>query len=305
MKRNSDSNRIIMMKLPKYSPKMRTNIPFKPKIIIKNNKKNPKEKVTTKSSEFYRNMMPSNNFPRDYDEIDRDQEQIPTEIVSDNSETERSSSVEKSVRGAPVQRSPTVPNVSSNRSTSRRSKTVIRRPLTSLNTNLRTLNNKINNLSRMIKADLKHNNVKSRQAPQQPGHNQQVTYPIPKLTESIIIENGDEFVVFGDTAIGAENLAKILKKSSMRQRVNLIIKELWPSEILEKMYIQDRHKNENHIEITNQQCKKIRDICLYLQQKRELKFIPGSKDDITIYLKSWIGAYLNDHRRHLKNRNTA
>ncbi|XP_074099156.1 uncharacterized protein LOC141527521 [Cotesia typhae] len=305
MKRNSTTSRIIMTKIPKYSPTIKSNVPFKPKVIMANDREKLKKTIKEQSSEFYGNMVPQYDAREDEGGINSDEGQPPMEIISDSSEPASPLSDENVTKKKSFENTPAAPrNVSSNPSSSRKSRTIIRRPLASLNTNLRTLHQKINNFRRLIQKTPKQVSVNPQQPSQQLGHYQKPTFSIPKLAESIIIKNEEEFVVIGDTAISAENLAVILKKSTMRQRVNLLIKQLWPLEVLQNMYVKDRHKNENHVEVTNQQCKKIKDLCLYLQQKRELTWIPGSKDDLTIYLKSWIGAFLNEHRRELKKKET-
>ncbi|CAD6224541.1 GSCOCG00011789001-RA-CDS [Cotesia congregata] len=305
MKRNSTTSRIIMTKIPKYSPTIKSNVPFKPKVIMANDHEKSKKTVQKQSSEFYGDMVPQYNAREDVGGINSEEGQSPMENIDDSSEPASTLSDKNVIKKKPFQNTPErSKNVSSNPSRSRKSRTIIRRPFASLNTNLRTLHQKINNFSRLIQKTPKQVSVNPQQPSQQLGHYQQPTFSIPKLTESILIENEEEFVVIGDTAISAENLAAILKKSTMRQRVNLLMKQLWPPEVLQNMYVKDRHKNENHVEVTNQQCKKIKDLCLYLQKKRELTWIPGSKDDLTIYLKSWIGAFLNEHRRELKKNGT-
>ncbi|CAG5102950.1 Protein of unknown function [Cotesia congregata] len=270
MKRNSTTSRIIMTKIPKYSPTIKSNVPFKPKVIMANDHEKSKKTVQKQSSEFYGDMVPQYNAREDVGGINSEEGQSPMENIDDSSEPASTLSDKNVIKKKPFQNTPErSKNVSSNPSRSRKSRTIIRRPFASLNTNLRTLHQKINNFSRLIQKTPKQVSVNPQQPSQQLGHYQQPTFSIPKLTESILIENEEEFVVIGDTAISAENLAAILKKSTMRQRF-----------------------------------KALKNLCLYLQKKRELTWIPGSKDDLTIYLKSWIGAFLNEHRRELKKNGT-
>ncbi|XP_044587496.1 uncharacterized protein LOC123267067 [Cotesia glomerata] len=287
-----------MTKLPKYSPQITSNVLFKPKVIRKNDIQSSKKNVNSKSSEFYRTMMPKDSdIFNDVNDIEIDEARSTAEVI-DDSEPHRMQRTKKTVGKKSLQRSFMTPQTVSASGPSSR-KTIIRRPLASLNNNLRMLKKKMNNFSQLLQ-NKNSKDVQPKRPLEHREHERKTTYMMPNLSESIVVEDGEEFVVIGDTAIRAENLAEILRKSTMRQQVNLIIKELWPSEILENMFINDRHKNENHFKVTNQECKKIKDLCLYLQQKRELSWIPGSRDDITIYLKTWIGAYLNEHRRQLK-----
>ncbi|XP_074106314.1 uncharacterized protein LOC141532054 [Cotesia typhae] len=144
MKRNSTTSRIIMTKIPKYSPTIKSNVPFKPKVIMANDREKLKKTIKEQSSEFYGNMVPQYDAREDEGGINSDEGQPPMEIISDSSEPASPLSDENVTKKKFFENTPAAPrNVSSNPSSSRKSRTIIRRPLASLNTNLRTLHQKL------------------------------------------------------------------------------------------------------------------------------------------------------------------
>ncbi|XP_014298919.1 uncharacterized protein LOC128668710 isoform X2 [Microplitis demolitor] len=122
----------------------------------------------------------------------------------------------------------------------------------------------------------------------------------PKLRESTVVVNNKEMYVIDGTHISAEDYAKLVQAPTMRKRVNRIINILWEPEKLVKMYMKPDVKDPLKIVVTPEEKKKVRDLSLYIQKKRELNIAKNGNDDIERFLDKWMGEYFKECRRQAK-----
>ncbi|KAH0534877.1 hypothetical protein KQX54_009535 [Cotesia glomerata] len=86
----------------------------------------------------------------------------------------------------------------------------------------------------------------------------------------------------------------------MQRRVKSVLNKIWTAEDLSNMYLKLPKNVPNSRLISDQDCLRVKDLCMYLQKRKEIEYWLQPKDNIEIYLQSWIGSYCNEHRRQMK-----
>ncbi|KAH0561065.1 uncharacterized protein LOC123265989 [Cotesia glomerata] len=120
------------------------------------------------------------------------------------------------------------------------------------------------------------------------------------FTEIITVENNIEFVQIGPVKFTANELSTIVLKKTMLKRAKALLSNIWTSDELKKMYQKCPKNDASSVLISDQHCLRVKDMCLYLQQRKEIKYWENGDDNIDLHLPQWIGTYCNEHRRKLK-----
>ncbi|XP_044579549.1 uncharacterized protein LOC123261802 [Cotesia glomerata] len=254
------------------------------------NKKGPGNVI---SGEYYRNLLPANDQENITSRPDDAPEYSDRTDENHNSDSESAEVDETPKRG--LSNNTNVINRNNglqNRRAKRLKRTVVNHPFP--NPAIKLLKTAVMSLTNEVK---KLSNINCPIIQARPTR-------CPNMDESIAIENGEEMTVIGDLKFSTSTLAGILMAKRMKLRARRIINEFWSKDEMKSLYIRktSNHNEENRI-VTQKEMTKIKNLCLYLQRKRDIKVIPGSEDDIDIYLPQWISSTLRDCRNNFKNKN--
>ncbi|XP_074098876.1 uncharacterized protein LOC141527354 [Cotesia typhae] len=136
---------------------------------------------------------------------------------------------------------------------------------------------------------------------------QQQTQPrsrIPKLTETIIVENDIEYIKIGTAKFTSNELSTIILKRSMQKRAKALLNKLWSPEFLLKLYQKlPKDDDGSGILLNDIHCLRVKDMCFYLQEKKEIPYREYKDDNIDLYLPRWISTWCNENRRQNKKNN--
>ncbi|XP_074093588.1 uncharacterized protein LOC141523914 [Cotesia typhae] len=151
---------------------------------------------------------------------------------------------------------------------------------------LMRLETKVNNISNQLNKYIRNNENKRKSC----------TNKYPKIPMTTVIEGDQEFAIIGEVKIKTDVVAEMLLKNHMRTRADTLMHALWPPSLMKRMYFKLPNNDENAILITSEDLRKVRDTCLTLQSKKEIEYIQGGTDDITIHLRHWTSVLIRQCR---------
>ncbi|CAG5096710.1 Protein of unknown function [Cotesia congregata] len=180
---------------------------------------------------------------------------------------------------------------------SRRVNSVIRRPLRSrqsLIAKIKSLERSVNSLRKTVRKLLKKVGQ---------GNDNVTQERYPELEQRVIVEGGNEFVEIEGVKIDGEQYAKMLLQNSLRGRANVLMHDMWPDNVMRRMYLKAPPGTQNYEIVKSTDIQKIKNICLYLQRKKKIEYISGGKDDVSIYARNWAGDLFKNCRKKLNDQN--
>ncbi|XP_044579050.1 uncharacterized protein LOC123261504 isoform X2 [Cotesia glomerata] len=306
IKRNPVDTRIITAKLPEYSPGL---------ISDQSLKKTLKKKKDTLATSRDNNVRDSGDHYR-IQLAEPGQKELP-ELSDDNVDDEDDGADKENDKSPPLNQTPSLNETRSLNETDLQNETSpmnqirkelqtprprkkfgMRRPY---NATVRQLNIMSKNLVKIRKAQ---RNIRKKSGNLQQQQQQQ-TSKTPNFIETITVENDVEYIQIGQTKFTSNEVAKAVLKPTMHGRASAMIGKLWTDAELQKMYIKCPKDDPESIAISDTHCLRVKELCLYLQRRKKIDWLPESRDNIGLYIKKWIGDFCNEYRRKIKEKNAA
>ncbi|CAH2100562.1 unnamed protein product [Euphydryas editha] len=183
------------------------------------------------------------------------------------------------------------------------------RRLKNINSNMATkrLQRNFVNSRRPGKLEAKVNSLVKKfveDSPKQASNEENLILPVPNFEESIIKDGTKEFLVIDGLRIDTDHLSDILKQNTMRKRANHIMREMWPPDVMGRMFLRRQTAIDIQTLTTSADRRKLRNVCLHFQKRKEIKYCAGSKDDIDVYIKEWMSSIFRECRRKIRRKVT-
>ncbi|XP_074106297.1 uncharacterized protein LOC141532038 [Cotesia typhae] len=319
--------RIRTVKFNDYSPSIQSKQTSTTVAAKQCPSKIPKNAAVNASAEYYRNLLPGTQPDPEKDKPHESDDELHNEELedlsndelhneeledlSDGTDAEDNGSFQNNRDGhkndevTPRRVLTESTNSQTSTSASRRPqqpRTRIKRPLQRPQKNLK-LSKKTMRLEAMVDSlNKKVNKLIKKNQPIGQQRSQPNVSPLsyPNLTETVVVEGTQEFVVIDGLKIDADNMSDILMQKTMRRRANLVMREIWPPDVMKNMYLIRQDNVEVQTITTPEDRRKLKKICLYLQRRREIHYGEGSNDDINIHLKNWMSMAFRACRRKIK-----